>query len=166
MQVRPVRAEEHRRAGEVVVAAYRALPGSRLGGDYADQLADVDRRAREAEVLVAVDGGEVVGCVTFVPGKASPWAEGLEDGEAGIRMLGVDPAGQGRGAGQLLVGTCIERSVAGGCEGLFLHTTPWMTAAHRLYERNGFVRVAERDWPASPQLRLLAYRLDLSTMRH
>jgi ribosomal protein S18 acetylase RimI-like enzyme len=162
MEVRPVRPEEHRLAGQVVVAAYRALPASHMLGGYADELADVGRRSREAEVLVAVDRAGVVGCVTFVPDRSSPWAERLETGEAGIRMLAVDPTGQKRGVGRLLLAACVDRSVTRGSSGLFLHSTPWMTAAHRLYERNGFVRVPERDWLPHPDVPLLAFRLDLS----
>ncbi len=139
-------------------------------GGYADELADVERRAGEAEVLVAVETGEdgtgstagqVIGCVTLVPDSSSPWAEGLEAGEAGIRMLAVDPAVQRRGVGQRLLDACVEQATALGRSGLFLHTTPWMTTAHRLYERNGFARLEARDWLPHPEVPLLAYRLDL-----
>ena len=73
VEIRQVRAEEHQNAGRLVVAAYRALSGSHLSDEYAALLADVARRAAEAEVLVAIDG-ELVGCVTFVPDGSSPWA--------------------------------------------------------------------------------------------
>lgn len=162
MEVRLVRPEEHAEAGELVVRAYGALPGEHLSGDYAAELADVARRAQEADVLVAVTGARgIVGCVTFVPDASSPWAELLEEGEAGIRMLAVDPGAQGRGTGRVLVDACIERARGLGRHALMLHTTPWMTSAHRLYERAGFTRFAERDWPV-PQVPLLAYRLVLA----
>ena len=96
VEIRQVRTEEYQSAGRLVVAAYRALPSAHLSDDYAAELADVVRRAAEAEVLVAVED-EVVGCVTFVPDGSSPWAELLEEGEAGIRMLAVLPSAQGRG---------------------------------------------------------------------
>ena len=37
-----------------------------------------------------------------------------------------------------------------------------MTAAHRLYLRNGFVRIPERDWLPEPGLLLIAFGLDLA----
>jgi hypothetical protein len=46
---------------------------------------------------------------------------------------------------------------------LVLHTTTWMTTAHRLYESLGFERTPDRDWQVMPDLLLLAYRLDLAT---
>ena len=161
--VRPVQPGEYQRAGDVVVAAYEALPGAHNSSRYAAELADIDRRVRQAEVFVAVDEEEdVIGCVTLVPDATSPWAELLADDEAGIRMLAVDPECQSRGVGQLLLDACIDRAETLGRAALFLHSTPWMNAAHRLYQRNHFVRVPERDWRPDPDVPLLAFRLDLS----
>jgi hypothetical protein len=36
-----------------------------------------------------------------------------------------------------------------------------MTAAHRLYERLGFMRAPERDWKPVPEVRLISYELAL-----
>lgn len=160
--VRPIEPDEYDGCGELVVAAYRELPGGHLTDDYAAELADVQRRAREAEVLVAADGGgDVLGCVTFVPDASSPWAELLEPGDAGIRMLAVDPRAQRRGAGQALLDACISRARELGRTAIILHTTPWMSAAHRLYEAAGFQRIPDRDWKPIPEVPLLAYRLEL-----
>ncbi len=167
MEVGPVHPEEYDEAGRVVVDAYRALPGGHLSGDYADLLADVARRATEAEVLVArfdtgaPRGALVVGCVTYVPGPSSPWSELLEPGEAGVRMLAVRPDVQGRGVGRQLLGACIARATASLRDALMLHTTPWMAAAQHLYERAGFARFPARDWMPVPEVPLLAYRLEL-----
>jgi ribosomal protein S18 acetylase RimI-like enzyme len=127
---------------------------------YALELVDVGRRAVEAEVLVAVDE-VVLGCVTFVPGARSPWAEQLESDESAIRMLAVDPQAQGRGVGRALLEACVGRARQLGRGGLFLHSTPWMVAAHGLYHQAGFIRVPERDWTPVPDVPLLAFRLDL-----
>jgi len=165
MEIRSVQPHEHQDAGRLVVEAYRSLPGQNLSDGYAEVLADVPRRAEDeagAEVLVAVTEGELLGCVTFVPDGSSQWAELVEPGEAGIRMLAVRPRAQGRGAGRALVEACIRRAIAGGSEAVFLHSTPWMTAAHRLYEGLGFLRVPERDWVPAPGVPLLAYRLPLA----
>lgn len=171
MEVRPVRDDEHEEAARLVLAAYRALPGDHLTGDYAEELADVPRRSREAEVLVAVGrSGElvpdgVVGCVTFVPDASSAWAELLEAGEAGMRMLAVRPDAQSCGIGRALVDACVGRARALGRTALVLHTTPWMTAAQRLYEGAGFGRFPSRDWSPLPEVPLLAYRLELDCAR-
>jgi ribosomal protein S18 acetylase RimI-like enzyme len=160
VEIRPVAPAEFERAGAIVVAAYRALEGD-LEDAYAAQLADVALRSTQAEVLVAVDGADVLGCVTFVPDTDSPWAELLEPGESAIRMLGVDPAAQGRGVGRALVLACVERTRRLGHTQLFLHSTPWMPTAHRLYQSVGFTRVPERDWLPIPEVPLMAFRLEV-----
>ncbi len=162
VQVRPVEPDEYELAGRIVLSAYESVPGNHMTGGYAEVLADVGRRAGEAEVLVAV-GPELLGCVTFVPNGSSPWAELLGPGEAGVRMLAVDPSAQGRGVGRALLNACIERARQLGRAGLLLHSTPWMEAAHHLYESAGFVRLPERDWLPVPEVPLMAFRLALAS---
>jgi ribosomal protein S18 acetylase RimI-like enzyme len=161
VQVRPVEPDEYQLAGRIVVSAYESLPGNHMTGGYAEVLADVGRRADEAEVLVAVSP-ELLGCVTFVADASSPWAELLGPGEAGVRMLAVDPSAQGRGVGRALLNACTDRASQLGRTGLFLHSTPWMEAAHHLYESAGFVRLPERDWLPVPEVPLIAFRLALA----
>jgi ribosomal protein S18 acetylase RimI-like enzyme len=128
---------------------------------YVPQLADAARRAAEAELYVAVDGEDLLlGAVTFAP-PTSPYAEIADPGEAGCRMLAVDPMARGRGVGEALVRACIERARALGCTRLRLSTQPDMSAAQRLYQRLGFRRTPERDWEPMPGIRLLTYALDL-----
>jgi GNAT superfamily N-acetyltransferase len=161
MTVRPVRPEEHKALGAVTVAAYRALLGDDMDAGYATELADVAGRAPLVDVLVDVDEQErILGGITYIPGPG-PMAWFAGAGEAGMRMLAVDPAAQGRGVGARLVEACVDRAVAAGKRRLLLHTTAPMTVAHRLYERAGFRRDPDRDEVLDGGLRLLGYALDL-----
>ena len=162
IEVRLVRPSEHEALGALTVQAFEALPGAVLG-DYADELRDVATRAAAVEVLVAVEDDRLLGGITYVPGPGR-FAEFEDDDAAGIRMLAVDPAAQGRGVGRLLSEACIERAVAAGRARIVLHSTPWMPAAHRLYESLGFVRAPERD-ESYPEVDLVAYVLELSRDR-
>lgn len=128
---------------------------------YESTLRDVAGRARAATVLVAVIRGEVVGAVA-VATKGGAYAEMAAPGEAVIRMLVVGPAARGSGAGTALVQACLDAALADGCEVVRLSTQATMTAAHRIYERVGFIRTPERDWQPVPGLRLLTYALLLS----
>ena len=131
----------------ITVAAYRAL-STWVGDDYAASLADVAGRAASgATVLVAEDGdGHVVGSVTLVlpPSPFFEWTPDV-DGDCGFRMLAVDPAAQGRGIGVALVEECLRRSRVAGRKRMVIGSTPWMTTAHRMYERMGFVRRPDLD---------------------
>lgn len=168
--VRVAEPSEYGALGELVVAAYRGLSDADTSAGYEEQLRAVAQRAVEGVVLVAVKAaegvdGEVVGCVTYVPGTESPLAEGLAEGEAAVRMLGVHPAAQRQGAGEALMAACIDRARAAGRRRLVLHSTPWMTSAHRLYQRLGFRRAPERDWTPVPTVPLWGFALDLEEVR-
>ena len=162
--VREALATEHARLGELVVVAYRSLPEFDEPG-YEPELRDVARRAREAVVLAAVDDGAEapLGCVTYVPGPESPWAEFLEPGEAAIRMLAVAPSARGRGVGTALAAACVARARSEGRAAIVLHSLPYMRAAQAIYLRLGFRRRPDRDWEPVPGIRLLGFALVLQT---
>lgn len=165
MAVRPVRPEEYEALGALTVAAYRALLGPDMDAGYAEELGDVGGRAALAEVLVEVDDeGRLLGGVTYIPGPG-PMAWFTGAGDAGMRMLAVDPAAQGRGVGGRLVAACVGRAEVAGKRRLLLHTTAPMTVAHRIYERAGFRRDTDGDHVMQDGLLLLAYVLDLGNGR-
>ena len=142
--VRLATPSEFERVGELTVAAYRALPVDHLWGGYDQRILDTETRAREAEVLVALADDQVVASVTYVDDPASDWSEWTEPDEAQFRLLAVDPAVQGQGAGVALVRACLARADAAH-RPIIIHTTRWMETAQRMYPRLGFVRREDRD---------------------
>jgi Acetyltransferases len=161
--IRPIRPDEYETLGELTVAAYHSIPAEMPHQAIYDlQLRDVAGRARKSCVVVAVSpAGELLGGVTYVSGADDPYSEELRDGEAGIRMLAVDPARQGRGIGRALTEWCVERARAAGRVRLVLHTGEFMPAAVHLYERMGFERLPELDFSPAPGIALIAYSYDL-----
>lgn len=142
---------------------------------YATELGDALRRARDAELLVAVDANDtLLGTITVcTPG--SPLSEVSLAGELEFRMLAVDPEARGCGVGAALVTAVLQRAVGVGARRVVLCSAERMRAAHRLYARLGFIRLPERDWYPVPALKLLAFGtagrltrndLDVSTAAH
>ena len=142
VDIRLAAPKEYERIGDITVAAYRLLPVDHLWGGYDIGIRDVATRAKDADVLVAVDDGDVVGAVTFVGNPDSHWLEWAEPGEVQFRLLAVDAAARGKGVGESLVRACLSRADG---RPVIIHTTQWMEAAQRLYERLGFVRREDRD---------------------
>ncbi|MEU9447926.1 GNAT family N-acetyltransferase [Streptomyces sp. NPDC048277] len=157
---------EYEALGELTAQAYLrdGLLDFGESDAYLGELRDVAKRAAAAEVLVAVAAGRLLGGVTFV-GRPGPMADIAAPGEAEMRMLAVAGAARGRGAGESLVRACVDRARAtDGCVRIVLSTQRTMRAAHRIYERLGFVRTPERDWNPLPELAdvtLLTYELTL-----
>jgi GNAT superfamily N-acetyltransferase len=116
--------------------------------DYADWPSFIEGIGRMAELaanadlLVAEQDGDIVGAVAHVaPGK--PRAAFFPDEWSVIRMLVVDPARRGQGAGRVLVAGCLRLARETGAPFVGLHTSPVMASALRMYEAIGFVR--DRD---------------------
>jgi putative acetyltransferase len=87
---------------------------------------------------VAEHDGAVVGSVGLKPGP--------RPGAAELVKLYVAPSARRRGLGGRLVATAEAEARANGAESLLLFTDTRFTDAHRLYERQGFVRRPGRRW--------------------
>jgi len=149
---------DHAAVAELTAAVYRGEGFS--SADYEPALRDVGSRAASATVLVAELDGRLVGAVT-VATRGGEWAEQAVPGEAVIRMLVVAAQARGSGAGEALVRACLDLARDDGCTLVRLSSQEDMTAAHRLYERLGFVRTPSFDWSPVPGLFLRTYALPL-----
>ncbi|MDI3329155.1 MAG: N-acetyltransferase [Micrococcus sp.] len=155
--VRDAREEDHAAIAHLTVASY--VDGGHVHPEdtYIENLQDVAGRTRLARVLVGeVEEGTGTEARTVVAGSVvltlpgMPMSETARDGELEFRMLAVDPAVQRRGVARALVRAAIDRAgQLEGIEAVVLTTMETMTAAHRLYESEGFVRAPERDWRLS-----------------
>lgn len=148
IEIRAAQPTEYQAVGEITAQAY-IQDGLLAFGEsdwYLGELRDVAKRAAAADVLVATQDGRLLGTVTYVASTGGAMAELSRPGESEIRMLAVAPEARGRGAGQALVQACVDRARAAGDTGMVLSTQTVMRAAHRIYERLGFVRAPERDW--------------------
>jgi len=157
--VRRARPDDLSPVADLTVRVYRGEGFS--SAEYEPALRDAASRARSATVLVAVDGaGALLGAVT-VATRGGEWAEQAVPGEAVIRMLVVAPEHRGSGAGEALVQACLDVAREDGCTLVRLSSQEDMTAAHRLYERLGFLRTPSFDWSPVPGLHLRRYALPL-----
>lgn len=156
--VRAAVASDHDAIRDLTVGVY--VDEEYAGPHYVPTLADVEGRAAHTELLVAASDTRVVGAVALAA-RGGPYAELAGAGEAVFRMLVVDPQWRGRGVAYSLVQACLDRARAAGCHRMVISSEPTMHAAHRLYQRMGFTRAAERDWAPEQGVELLAYVKDL-----
>lgn len=149
--VRVARAEELAEAGRIARAAYEVDGLLKGSNGYAQLLENAAARAATpgVEVLVAVaaqdDSSETVAGTITVALAGSPLADIAQQGEAELRMLGVDHAFRRQGVGELLMRRSIETSHARGFAAVWslVHDN---SKAARLYERMGVQRIPQRDW--------------------
>jgi ribosomal protein S18 acetylase RimI-like enzyme len=162
MLIRPYAEADRDAVNAVARAAF-----AQYSQDYADwpgfidgigRMADL---ARDADVLVAEQDGVVVGAVAHV-GPGRPRAAFFPGEWSVIRMLVVDPARRGQGAGRLLVDGCLRLAREAGAPVIGLHTSPIMASALRMYEAMGFVR--DRDLPPIRGVPYGRYVLDATAL--
>lgn len=160
IEIRDVTAAEYESVGELTVRTYVGGGFVEGGSVYAERLRDTAIRVDQGRVLVAVNDDRVVGSVTIArPG--GPLADVANEDEIEFRMLAVAPDARGSGSGTALVRAVLDYARGCGARSVVLSTRPEMVDARRIYDRNGFVPVPERDWEPMPGMRLtvLAHHL-------
>ncbi|MCL6454606.1 MAG: GNAT family N-acetyltransferase [Alicyclobacillus sp.] len=114
-------------------------------------------------VLVAEVDHQLAGSVVLYPAQqdaydgrlaALPYPE--------IRMLAVSEGYRKQGIGEALVKACVECARSRGEHAVGLHTGSFMESALRLYSRLGFRRVPELDFHPTPDVTVMAFRLNLA----
>lgn len=122
---------------------------ARIVADYAE-----DRDPRRERTWIAELDGRPVGCVMCVRDDAP--------GAARLRLLLVEPDARGLGIGDRLVGTLVGFAREAGYREVVLWTNDVLAAARRIYQRHGFVLVAEKPHHSFGQdLTGQDWRLDL-----
>ena len=101
---------------------------------------DLRNRWAHGPTWVAELNGEVVGTVGAIPR--------LE--EFYVRSMAVRPTAQGHGVGQQMLQIAEDAAVLRGYRHVQLSTTPFLRAAIRLYERNGYQRSGVADLFGTP----------------
>ncbi|KQO11956.1 hypothetical protein ASF06_01215 [Agreia sp. Leaf244] len=144
VRIRLVRQTELDAVARLTVEAYTR--DYRLSETYRRSLADVHDRARADEVWVAEDTatGAILGTV-WTPREGALLSPVARDGELDFRLLAVAPDARGRGIGAALTEHVVGLGRIRGVKRVVMNSGGSMLAAHRLYERLGFVRLPERE---------------------
>jgi ribosomal protein S18 acetylase RimI-like enzyme len=165
MEIREATPAEHAEAGRVTADAYREFvrPGDDDWERYLLRIADVESRAGDTTIMVAVEDERVLGSLTLeLDGRVRDGDQEhrpLDPGEAHIRMLGVDPRARSQGVARALMAASETRAREAGKTFMTLHTTVRMGAAQAMYERLGYERLQDRVYPDG--FVLLSYRKQL-----
>ena len=159
MEIRNAHDDELDTISSLIVDAY-AEYAARMSPDawstFANEIANVRGRLGDSELLVAEEGGRIIGSVTVFSG----W-RGTQEGTAGVRLLAVPPENRGSGVGRALMEACVERARRDGKQRLVLTTTQEMAALRELTERMGFEREPALDHEPAPGVRYEGYALKL-----
>lgn len=152
--IREALPEELPAVGELRVEAY--IAGYGMGTEeagYAAVLRDVVRQASQAQILVALRWGELVGTVTIVP-AGRPLAEVAQPGEVEFRFMAVAPHAWRQGIAQALMAAVTDRSAG---QTLVCSVIEGNEPAAGLYLAHGFTSITGRDHEPVPGVRLRVF---------
>ncbi|MFF0814368.1 GNAT family N-acetyltransferase [Rhodococcus sp. NPDC003318] len=151
--IRPVDPADFDAVADLTVESYVGGGFVAEASSYVRHLRDTAGRAEQAEVVVAEWQGEVVGSVTIAePGTA--YSDVARTGELEFRMLAVSSAARRKGAGSALVRHVLDAAYDRGLHAVVISTEPEMVDARRIYDRNDFVHMPDRDWEPAPGMGL------------
>jgi ribosomal protein S18 acetylase RimI-like enzyme len=147
-EIREASCREYDEIRRLLRAAYAGYASTVAAEVFPVYLADVlDLSADGATVLVALDGGSIVGTARL---HVRPTSVDLPAGSAYVRGVAVRPDREGGGIARAHMSGCAERARAAGATSVYVHTTSFMTRAIRLYRGLGYVRAPSRTpTPAS-----------------
>lgn len=146
---REIEPDDYDRVGRLLLAAYDAT--GTFTDEYRRFLSRPDQWVGATTVtFVAEAPGQalrrVIGVAALaLPGDAAFETPPVPVADSSFRFLAVDPDAQRNGAGRALVRACVAGARERGSRRMVIHSMWFMTAAHRLYENEGFVRRPDLD---------------------
>ncbi len=135
--VRNARPEDTAGIASLLAAAFAEFVNLYTPAGYAattPPALQVRQRMNEGPTWIAVLDECIVGTVSAVQ---------KNDNSLYIRGMAVLPSARGQHIGESLLNAVVNFARSQGSRRLFLSTTPFLTAAIKLYERSGFTRSAE-----------------------
>lgn len=161
--VREARKEDDPKIGPLLIDAFltqyaRHLPEIRYDEERRRELSDIQaKRDAGGTVLVAEQGGALVGAVTLFPPE-SPLSEAWLPHAADLRALATASALHGRKLSKPLLDAAESLVRQWGLDAVCLHVRKGVIGVARLYQARGYVRDPSGDLEL-PNLSLEAYAL-------
>jgi GNAT superfamily N-acetyltransferase len=141
VRIRPIEPSDHAVVADLVAVVLSEHGFTQAMGGLEEDLRDAHARYADARAgfWVAEQDGAIVGTIA-VRAKATHTCE--------IKRLYLRADKRGAGLGQALYEHAERFARAAGYERIWLDSSRRFTRAHRLYERNGYVLVAQvdNDW--------------------
>jgi GNAT superfamily N-acetyltransferase len=106
---------------------------------YGAERQAADLASPELRILLALEGGELVGFAVLAPGSSHPDVAVRHPCE--IRRFYVDASRHGRGVAGALMAAAVAAAVASGCEALWLTTWEHSHRARAFYAKQRFTDI-------------------------
>ncbi len=140
--IKPFTAEHQASVEKLVLPIQQIEFGVKITRDEQPDLVDIAGtfQVGDGNFWVALDGNVVVGTIGVVD---------ISNHQVALKKMFVSSAyrGKDKGVAQSLMETAVQWCRAKGIKQIYLGTTAKMFAAHRFYEKNGFVELTMEELP-------------------
>ena len=135
MVIREIRPEDNGQVAQVVRKVLDDFGVPKVGTAYADKALDdmfSTYNVPKATYFVVEDNGRIFGCAGIAQ------LENYEGNVCELQKMYVLDELRGKGIGSKLLSVCLDKAREFGFEKCYLETMPYMKAAQKLYQKNGF----------------------------
>lgn len=133
--IREITPEDNAQVAQVVRKVLEDMGVPKVGTAYADKALDdmfAEYDLPRAAYFVVEHQGKIIGCAGIAQ---------LQNHDGNVcelqKMYFLEEA-RGRGIGSQMIQVCLEKAKEFGFEECYLETMPYMEAAQKLYQKNGF----------------------------
>ena len=133
--IRPIEKRDNARIACLIRSVLEDFGVPKVGSAYADTALDDmygEYQQEKAAYFVIELEGEIVG------GAGISQLDNYEGPICELQKMYFLPKVRGRGLGTRMITKCLDKAKEFGYEKVYLETMPYMIAATKLYERNGF----------------------------
>ncbi|MGX1929139.1 GNAT family N-acetyltransferase [Flagellimonas sp. 2504JD4-2] len=133
--IREITPGDNERVAELIREILLEMGVPKVGSAYADKALDdmyETYNVPRAVYYVVEDEGQLIGCA----GVAQ--LENYKGNICELQKMYVSPDARGKGVGAKLISICMEKAKEFGFEQCYLETMPYMKAAQKLYNKQGF----------------------------
>ena len=151
INIRVAQARDAERIVELINAAFRRGERHIIHGNRID-LDGVQSLFPKGQFLVAVDNGDLAGCVYLEPRGERTY----------LWLLSVAPERHGKGLGSMLMRKAEQRSISAGSRYIDLRTINLREDNRAFYKHRGYVETGTTPFPAEVPVKLPCHFVNLS----
>lgn len=133
--IREITTQDNEQVAQVVRNVLLELGVPKVGTAYADKALDDmfgTYNVQRAAYFVAEENGEIIGCAGIAQ------LDNYEGNVCELQKMYLLQKSRGKGLGAKMIEVCLQKAKEFGFEACYLETMPYMKAAQKLYQNNGF----------------------------
>ncbi|MER3376763.1 MAG: GNAT family N-acetyltransferase [Allomuricauda sp.] len=135
MVIREITPEDNAQVAQVIRKVFEDMGIPKVGTAYADKALDDMFAAYDvpkAAYFVVEHQGRIIGCAGIAQ------LQNYDGNVCELQKMYFLEEARGKGIGSQMITVCLEKAKEFGFEECYLETMPYMKAAQKLYQKNGF----------------------------